>query len=92
MGAGIGETEALERVVDLMEYCKVGKVTLGGTMRIEENCESSQTKVFTTKSREPACYFTTGFLNGLFSAIKNQHVREIQCIAAGDPYCEWEII
>jgi len=36
--------------------------------------------------------FTTGFLNGLFSAVKNQHVREVKCIAAGDPYCEWEII
>jgi tRNA A37 threonylcarbamoyladenosine biosynthesis protein TsaE len=31
-------------------------------------------------------------LNGLFSAIKNQHVREIKCIAMGDPYCEWEIL
>jgi predicted hydrocarbon binding protein len=44
-----------------------------------------------TAVREPSCYFTTGFLNGLFSAIKNQHVRESKCIVAGDPYCEWEI-
>jgi predicted hydrocarbon binding protein/KaiC/GvpD/RAD55 family RecA-like ATPase len=90
--AGIGENEALTRVVDLMNDCKVGKVTLGETIRIRENCESSQTKLFTMGHREPSCFFTTGFLNGLFSAVENQHVREIKCIAMGDPYCEWEII
>ena len=37
-------------------------------------------------------FLTTGFLNGFFSVVKNQHVREVKCIAAGDPYCEWEII
>jgi KaiC/GvpD/RAD55 family RecA-like ATPase len=31
-----------------------------------------------------------GFLNGLFSAVKNQHVKEVKCIAIDDPYCEWE--
>ncbi|MDY7019722.1 MAG: hypothetical protein SU899_06610 [Chloroflexota bacterium] len=30
---------------------------------------------------EPLSFFTTGFLNGLFSAVKNQYVREIKCIA-----------
>ena len=35
---------------------------------------------------------TTVFLNGLFSVIRNQHVREIKCMATGDPYCEWEIV
>jgi len=91
MKAGIREDEAIKRVIDFMNYCKVGKVTLGETIRIRENCESMRTKLFTT-IKEPSCYFTTGFLNGLFSAVKNQHVREIKCIAAGDPYCEWEII
>jgi len=45
------------------------------------------------KRLEETSYFlTTGFLNGLFSAVKNRHIREIKCIAAGDPYCEWEIV
>jgi predicted hydrocarbon binding protein len=44
------------------------------------------------KTGELSCFFTTGFLNGFFSAVKNQHVREIKCIAMGDPYCEWEIL
>ena len=91
MESGIKEDEAIKKVIDFMNYCKVGKVTLGETIRIKENCESLRTKLFTT-IEEPSCYFTTGFLNGLFSAVKNQHVREIKCIAAGDPYCEWEII
>jgi len=90
--AGLNEDEAIKRVVDFMNYCKVGKVTVGEAIRIVENCESSQTKLFTTKEKTPSCYFTTGFLNGLFSAVKKQHVREVKCIAAGDPYCEWEII
>ena len=91
MEAGIKEDEAINRVIDFMNYCKVGKVNVGETIRIRENCEAVRTKLCTT-IKEPSCYFTTGFLNGLFSAVKNQHVREIRCIVPGDPYCEWEII
>jgi len=89
--AGLSEDEAIKRVIDFMNYCKVGKVTLGETIRIRENCESIRTKLY-THIKEPSCYFTSGFLNGLFSAVKNQHVREVKCIVADDPYCEWEII
>jgi predicted hydrocarbon binding protein/KaiC/GvpD/RAD55 family RecA-like ATPase len=91
MEAGIKEDEAIKRIIDFMNHCKVGKVTMGETIRIRENCESIRTKLF-THIEEPSCYFTTGFLNGLFSAIKNKHVREVKCIVAGDPYCEWEIV
>jgi KaiC/GvpD/RAD55 family RecA-like ATPase/predicted hydrocarbon binding protein len=92
--AGLGEDEVIRRVIDFMEYCKVGKITRDETIRIKESCESSWAKlfVFPAEPVEPSCYFTTGFLNGLFSAVKNQHVREIKCIAAGDLYCEWEIV
>jgi len=90
MEAGLSEDEAIKRVINFMNYCKVGKVAMGETIRIRENCEGWRTKLFST-IEEPCCFFTTGFLNGLFSAVKNQHVREIKCIAAGDPYCEWEI-
>jgi predicted hydrocarbon binding protein len=93
MAAGLSEDEAIRRVIDFMEYCKVGKVTMGETIRIRENCEPLEIiGLSMTKRMEPSCFFTTGFLNGLFSAVKNQHVREIKCIAAGDPYCEWEIV
>jgi predicted hydrocarbon binding protein/KaiC/GvpD/RAD55 family RecA-like ATPase len=91
MEARLSEDEAIRRVIDFMNYCKVGKVTLGETIRISENCESIRTKLFMT-TQEPCCFFTSGFLNGLYSAVKNRHVREIRCSAAGDPYCEWEII
>jgi predicted hydrocarbon binding protein len=85
----------MRRVIDFMEYCKVGSITprlgsgqaLGETIRIRENCET-----FGLKTGEPSCFFTTGFLNGLFSAVKDQHVREAKCIAMGDPHCEWEIL
>jgi predicted hydrocarbon binding protein len=44
------------------------------------------------KRLEETSYFLTAcFLNGLLSAVRNQHVREVKRIAAGDPYCEWEI-
>ncbi len=91
MAAGLSEDEAVKRVLDFMNYCKVGKVTLGETVRIRENCESLRTTIL-IHEKQPSCFFTTGFLNGLFSAVKNQHVREIKCVAAGDPFCEWEII
>jgi predicted hydrocarbon binding protein/KaiC/GvpD/RAD55 family RecA-like ATPase len=85
--AGVSGDEAIKRVINFMEYCKVGKINLGETIRMWENCES-----FGLETGEPSCNFTTGFLNGLFSAVKNQHVREVKCIAAGDPCCEWEIM
>jgi predicted hydrocarbon binding protein len=88
--AGLSEDEAVKRVLNFINQCKVGKVTMDETIRIVENCESSQTKVFTTKEKGPSCYFTTGFLNGFFSAIKDQHVKETKCIGLGDSYCQWE--
>jgi predicted hydrocarbon binding protein len=92
MEAGLSGDETIRRVIDFMEHCKVGKVTMDETIRIRENCEPLEAVVLSpTEQAEPCCYFTTGFLNGLFSAVKRQHVREIRCIAAGDPYCEWEI-
>jgi predicted hydrocarbon binding protein len=57
---------------------------------MKENCESVFYKFMTKKQEEPTCYFTTGFINGFFSTIRNQHVKETKCIAMGDPYCEWE--
>jgi predicted hydrocarbon binding protein len=90
MEAGVSEDEAINRVINFMNYCKVGKVTMDETIRIRENCENFTTSLFTI-TEEPSCFFTTGFLNGLFSVVKNQHVRETKCVAAGDSYCEWEI-
>jgi KaiC/GvpD/RAD55 family RecA-like ATPase/predicted hydrocarbon binding protein len=89
--AGLSDDEALRRVFGFIEHCKVGKVTFGETVRISENCESLRTLILASR-KGPSCFFTTGFLNGLFSAVRGQHVREVRCIAAGDPYCEWEII
>ena len=85
MDVGMKEDEAVKHVLNLLEHCKVGKVTIGETIRIRENCES-----FMIKAEDPSCFFTTGFLNGFFSAVKNQHVKETRCIAMGDPCCEWE--
>jgi len=90
--AGLNEDEAVKRVISFLEHCKVGKLSIDKTIKIRENCESFWTKYRTVKWEEPRCLFTTGFLNGLFSAIKKQHVRETKCIAAGDPYCEWEFV
>jgi predicted hydrocarbon binding protein len=92
IGEGLDRDEAIIRVINFLKYCKVGKITLGKTIKIEDNCESYMMKNNMLKPEEACCFFTTGFLNGLFSAVKHQHVREIRCIALGDPYCEWEII
>jgi predicted hydrocarbon binding protein/KaiC/GvpD/RAD55 family RecA-like ATPase len=85
--AGLEKDDIIKRIVDFMEYCKVGKIELDKTIKIRENCES-----YGLETGETTCFFTTGFLNGLFSAVKNQHVREIKCVGLEDPYCEWEII
>jgi predicted hydrocarbon binding protein len=90
MGAGIREDEAVKRILKLFDYFKVGEVSVGETIRIKENCESLYTKYYMNKWEEPLCFFTTGFLNGFFSVVKNKHLKETKCIATGDPYCEWE--
>jgi predicted hydrocarbon binding protein/KaiC/GvpD/RAD55 family RecA-like ATPase len=89
MDAGIREDEAVKRVLNLLEYCKVGKVMVDETIRMDGSCESIG-MILATKRKEPCCLFTTGFFNGFFAAVKNQHVKEIKCIAMGNPYCEWE--
>jgi predicted hydrocarbon binding protein/KaiC/GvpD/RAD55 family RecA-like ATPase len=90
MEAGVSEDDAVNRVLNFLEYCKAGKVTADETIRMKENCESVFYEFMTKKREEPCCYFTTGFLNGFFSAVKNQHIKETKCIGMGDPYCEWE--
>ena len=92
LGAGLSEDEAVQRVIHFLKYCKVGGVVAGETIKIEDNCESFYMKLIKVKAQEPACFFMTGFLNGVLSSVKNKHVREIKCIGAGDPYCEWEIV
>jgi hypothetical protein len=39
----------MKHVPRLFEHCKVGKSTLGETIRIQENCESAWTKFMTKK-------------------------------------------
>jgi len=84
--AGLSEDEAVKQVTNFLNHCKVGKVSMDETIRIIENCESYRDRPI----EEPCCFFTTGFLNGFFSAVRNQHVMETKCIVRGDPYCEWE--
>jgi predicted hydrocarbon binding protein/KaiC/GvpD/RAD55 family RecA-like ATPase len=90
MEAGAREDKAVKRILDFLENCKVGRVTMNETMRMKESCEGVWTKFRTKRWEEPCCYFTTGFVNGFFSVVKNQHVKETKCIGMGDPYCEWE--
>jgi predicted hydrocarbon binding protein len=90
MEAGVREDEAVKRLLNFLEYCKVGRVTADETIRMKENCEGVGYGFLKKRREEPSCYFTTGFINGFFTTVKNQHVRETKCIAMGDPYCEWE--
>ena len=90
MQAGLKEDGAVKRILNLLEHCKVGKVTADETIRISDSCEGLFVKFLTMRFKEPTCYFTTGFLNGFFHAVKNRHVKETKCIVSGDPYCEWE--
>jgi predicted hydrocarbon binding protein len=90
MEAEMNEREAMKLFHHFLEHCKMGKVKIGETVRIWENCENITTKFLEIRHETPSCHFTTGFLNGFFATVKNQHVKETRCIAMGDPYCEWE--
>jgi predicted hydrocarbon binding protein/KaiC/GvpD/RAD55 family RecA-like ATPase len=90
LDAGLKEDEAIKRILNFFNYCKVGKVAIDESIRIKGNCESLVLNLMKAKQEEPQCCFTTGFLNGFFSAVKNLHVKETKCVGMGDPYCEWE--
>lgn len=84
--------QVIQHVFKSLETLKAGIVTArGGKVRIEENIEPLRTKYMTTL-KEPSCYFTTGFLSGLYQSVYGLQVKETKCIVAGGPYCEWEII
>lgn len=91
LAAGLSEDDAVSRLFGFLDHCKVGRIDRGKTIRMRESCESLRTTIFRHR-QEPSCFFTTGFLNGFFWAVKNRHVREVRCLAAGDPYCEWEMM
>jgi predicted hydrocarbon binding protein/KaiC/GvpD/RAD55 family RecA-like ATPase len=90
MEAEMGKDRAVGCIVDFLNHCDVGKVSMGETFRIENNCESRWTVIYKMRQEQSSCFFTTGFLNGFFSVVKDQHVKETKCIAMGDPFCEWE--
>jgi predicted hydrocarbon binding protein/KaiC/GvpD/RAD55 family RecA-like ATPase len=90
--AGVEDDDAVRRILAFLDHCQVGRIQSDETIRIWDNRESVWTELLTAKWEEPGCFFTTGFLNGFFSAVKSQRVRESKCIAMGDPYCEWEIM
>jgi predicted hydrocarbon binding protein/KaiC/GvpD/RAD55 family RecA-like ATPase len=82
---GVKKAQATKHLIALYEHTNAGKLTVGETVRMEENCESYGLKV-----GQSLCFFTTSFLNGFFSTVQNQHLKETKCQAAGDDYCEWE--
>ena len=86
LSMGLKEEAALNKIIQLLEYCKVGKVSIGKRITIRECCES----VF-LDAKDLSCFFTTGFLNGFISTIKSQYVKKTKCVGKGDPHCEWEI-
>jgi hypothetical protein len=58
LDAGLSEDEAVRRILNLMDHCKVGKIAADDTIRIKNNCESINVKSLTMKFDEPSCYFT----------------------------------
>ena len=92
LAAGLQPDETIDRVFESFETLKVGIVTkVGNRITIEENIEPLRTWHM-SRLRELSCHFTTGFLNGLYQATHDLRIKETKCLAAGHPYCEWEII
>ena len=85
--AGEKGGEAHRALAAVFAKLKVGRLVLGDTIRLYENCESQGIRL-----KEPICFFTTGLLNSFFSTIDGFKVKELNCVAAGDPLCEWEFL
>jgi predicted hydrocarbon binding protein/KaiC/GvpD/RAD55 family RecA-like ATPase len=85
--AGIKQNQCSEYLASLFAKLKVGRLFTTDTLRLYENCESYGIRV-----NKPICFFTTGFLNGFYSAIGGVKVKEVKCVGAGAEYCEWEFL
>ncbi len=79
--------EAERFMESIYSTMKAGRMRVGETIRIFENCESVGIKI-----NEPLCFFTTGLLNGFSSAILNRRIKKTKCVATNDRYCEWEFV
>jgi predicted hydrocarbon binding protein len=91
LAEGLEPDRVIQRVFGSMERLRVGiAATAGGKIKIEENIEPMRTR-YMTNLRDLSCYFTTGFLNGVYGATHGLRVRETKCFAAGHTHCEWEI-
>jgi len=73
----------------VIEYVDVNLKKGYAKLRIYKNfeCELSSNK------KKPQSHFYRGAIAGVFSRVfkKDVNVKEIKCIAMGDPYCEFEI-
>ncbi len=85
--AGVKEERAHTALATLFSKLKVGRLVLGDTIKLYENCESYGIRI-----KEPICFFTTGFLNSFFNTIDEFKVKELKCVGAGDEFCEWEFL
>lgn len=84
---GVKEDHAHTALSTLFSKLKVGRLVLGDTIKLYENCESQGIRI-----KEPICFFTTGFLNSFFKSIDGFKVKEVKCVGAGDQVCEWEFL
>jgi predicted hydrocarbon binding protein len=84
---GTKEDQAHSALATLLAKLRVGRLVLGDTVKLYENCESQGIRL-----KEPICFFTTGFLNSFFNVIDGFKVRELKCVGAADDYCEWEFL
>jgi len=92
MATGLDPDEAVQQILKSFESLKAGIAsTMGDKIKVEENIEPLRTQ-YMTRLRELSCYFTTGFLNGVYGAAHGLRVKETRCTAAGDSCCEWEIV
>ncbi len=82
---GISDEYAARTFEEIYYAMKAGRMQIGETVRIFENCESTGIRI-----GESLCFFTTGLLNGFFTTKMNRNVRKTKCVGLNDRYCEWE--
>ena len=82
---GLNDEAATRFLLQIYSEMKAGRLQIGETVRVFENCESAGIKI-----GERLCFFTTGLLNGFHTTKMNRTVKETKCSALGDRYCKWE--
>jgi predicted hydrocarbon binding protein len=83
--------EALDRLAALLQQCSLGGLGVVSVTPLVVRVQAPPSAAYAARAR--GCAHVAGFLEGALGQLlaENPHVREIDCVALGNPYCTFSV-